>query len=62
MIRRGIRTIFSEEWVIELFSLSDLALWVYSMCRYRRLGDETPEGENSFRVGQSADWLDVSDT
>lgn len=28
MIRRGIRTIFSE-WVIELlFSKSDLALWV----------------------------------
>jgi len=51
------------EWVIELFrTSSDLALWVYSMCRYRRLGDETPEGENSFRVGQSADWLDVSDT
>lgn len=29
MIRRGIRTIFWMEWVIELFSkLSDLALWV----------------------------------
>jgi len=63
LIRRGIRTIFWMEWVIELFrTSSDLALWVYSMCRYRRLGDGTPEGENSFRVGQSADWPDVSDT
>lgn len=29
MIRRGIRTIFWTEWVIELFrTSSDLALWV----------------------------------
>ena len=62
MIRRGIRTIFWTEWVIEYCFQSRTSRCGYAMCRYRRLGDETPEGENSFRVGQSADWLDVSDT
>lgn len=58
MIRRGIRTIFWTEWVIELFrTSSDLALWVYSMCRYRRLGDETNTGGGEFIQGWSVSGL-----
>ena len=64
MIRRGIRTIFWPEWVIELF-FKVVGLRVVGM-RCVDIGGsatkQTPEGENSFRVGQSADWLDVSDT